>query len=734
MIRFLKPQYYTNYDYAWSYGENTKTRLHDMYFRDEFGSISYDYIDFGIDTSAGVERRARIGYYYDVSNLSVKNVKVPLRIQCVNRRTPEFSQAITVGLLSTDAYGNNTQELVSSQTLECTGNSMFDAMNFELRFDFSVEFSNKKFLLVLINAHIPDDTYGKGITIYAPVIEVDGTGTGATKYRSHLPRDMKNEIRSLKESADRYAARFYKKVGSVNFYDYTGEILYSYTSNEFLSLAALPPNPVHKGLTAQGWNWTLTDAQDYVRKYGHLNIGQMYITDDGATRLYVHVPDEFLDFELAFNTRTESSNGSFFIDWGDGSPESSSKKHTYDSAGDYVISIRAVDCTIKLETGAVTLWTSTCLLGSSSRLQPAMLQRVEIGENTVIGDNAFSGCSRLKSISLPSTLTEITLESFSGCSSLNGIVIPSSVIRIGYMAFAESGITYVSLPKNTIEFGFETESAGYCFLLCKSLTDICMPEMEELQDTILGGCTSLENVVLADSIQVIGTNVLSSCSSLTSITIPKSTSRIGNSAFEGCSSLRSICLADNVEELGTGAFRNCTALRTIHFSDKIKSIQNETFKGCTQLSSLYIPDGITAIGDEAFAGCSNLSEISLPASLASLGAYVFNDCPNLKRIVFRGDTPPENISDYAWYRLQHTYWIQVPEGCTEIYQSNENMPVWGPYEGDPIYTESDGSLLARVDENQLILTGPGAVLTDDGELTLASSNANLDDENHLVFD
>ena len=40
----------------------------------------------------------------------------------------------------------------------------------------------------------------------------------------------------------------------VNFYDYDGTIVASYTTAEFANISALPANPSHTGLTAQGWN------------------------------------------------------------------------------------------------------------------------------------------------------------------------------------------------------------------------------------------------------------------------------------------------------------------------------------------------------------------------------------------------------------------------------------------------------------------------------------------------
>ena len=74
---------------------------------------------------------------------------------------------------------------------------------------------------------------------------------------------------------------------AVNFYDYDGTIVNSYTATEFANLSELPANPTHEGLTAQGWNWSLADAKEYVSTYGKLDIGQMYATDDGDTRLYI---------------------------------------------------------------------------------------------------------------------------------------------------------------------------------------------------------------------------------------------------------------------------------------------------------------------------------------------------------------------------------------------------------------------------------------------------------------
>ena len=102
----------------------------------------------------------------------------------------------------------------------------------------------------------------------------------------------------------------------VNFYDYDGTLLYSYTKAEFLALDNLPANPSHTGLVAQGWNWTLSDAKTFVTSYNKLNVGQMYTTSSGLS--------EF-DIELTKATGLQVKvNISGNKDWGDGTSGTSS--------------------------------------------------------------------------------------------------------------------------------------------------------------------------------------------------------------------------------------------------------------------------------------------------------------------------------------------------------------------------------------------------------------------------
>ena len=182
----------------------------------------------------------------------------------------------------------------------------------------------------------------------------------------------------LQISGGAYGNTYKVQEKDVNFFDYDGTLLYSYTADEFASLTELPANPSHInditwggktcGLIAQGWNWTLDDAKTYVATNGGLTIGQQYVTDNGKTRLLIRLEDENKSPAMALCV-----NGTVSIDWGDDTTPTTltgtsitavkwTSIHNYAHSGDYVIEIDVTSGTGFSFIGSSTSQIYSCIL------------------------------------------------------------------------------------------------------------------------------------------------------------------------------------------------------------------------------------------------------------------------------------------------------------------------------------------------------------------------------------
>ena len=232
---------------------------------------------------------------------------------------------------------------------------------------------------------------------------------------------------------------------AVNFIDYDGTVLYSYSESDALTLTDPPANPSHSGLTAQGWNWTLAQIKLQLAAMpgAPVWVGQMYITDDGKTRIYCRFETGRLAPYLGLGV-----NGTVTVDWGDGSSTDTltgtslktakTVQHTYSAAGDYTITLTVVSGSFAFfgtSNAAHILKKSTADSQNVNRVYSNAVQRVEMGANASIDSYAFKNCSSITSITIPDSVTSIGSNAFSYCYSLASIMIPDSVTSIGSNAF-----------------------------------------------------------------------------------------------------------------------------------------------------------------------------------------------------------------------------------------------------------------------------------------------------------
>lgn len=105
--------------------------------------------------------------------------------------------------------------------------------------------------------------------------------------------------------------------------------------------------------------------------------------------------------------------------------------------------------------------------------------------------------------------------------------------------------------------------------------------------------TSLQSVVIGNSLTNITENYFYGCSNLTSVSLGAAVRIIGDLAFEECISLPSITIPASVTNIGMDAFYNCASLSGVYFSGNAPTMDND-FTLTTNL--VYYLSGATGFG------------------------------------------------------------------------------------------------------------------------------------------
>lgn len=321
----------------------------------------------------------------------------------------------------------------------------------------------------------------------------------------------------------------------VNFFDYDGTLIASYTEAEAKALTALPTPPEHSGLVFQGWNYTLEEVKANAEM---ADVGALYTTDDGATRLEIEVLER-RDIRVRFS-QTKASG--VLIDWGDGKSERSSgiagqtyALHNYEEPGTYTITLTIDDdCNVTL--GSYSSY-FICISSLGSNAAQNVLRKLHIGDRVVkIDKSALYNHYALHSVSMNQGITVLADECFK-CSSIEFMTIPSGVEAIPYSAFNMcSCLRTISLPVSVQNLD------QYSIYQCQALKRLNLKNVTNPQSRAVSSDKAINEIVVNADIAYIPNYFCSDCTGLERVTFLGRVNTFYSGALSGCYSLKTVDL------------------------------------------------------------------------------------------------------------------------------------------------------------------------------------------------
>ena len=321
------------------------------------------------------------------------------------------------------------------------------------------------------------------------------------------------------------------------------------------------------------------------------------------------------------------------------------------------------------------------------------LTELTIGNNVIIGDNAFSYHASLTAVTLGENAT-IGKQAFYNCTALETIDL-SKAVSIGDYAFSGDEY-YICLDDSMTYAAVSTDGYYMTTTHATSITVADLSSAASVGEYAFAMCEKLTDVVLNENITDIPQYAFASCIALQNIDLSK-VQTVGAYAFQETEALRDVNLSA-ATKLDKYAFVNAAALEKVILNPEGTDLEEGVFAYGALLTEVKNLSASKSIGDYAFAYTA-LTKVDLTAA-ENIGKHAFmkeEKAPlkvtlgeNLKTL---GDNP------FALCKLEPFCQVEVTdfngkelENRIYTYQISDNVQV------------IDGSLYCKVDNGLELIT------------------------------
>lgn len=236
--------------------------------------------------------------------------------------------------------------------------------------------------------------------------------------------------------------------------------------------------------------------------------------------------------------------------------------------------------------------TATVPMIACNAIPKTNLKTLVLTNGTAVAQSALQDCTKLISVILPDTVTQIEANAFSGCANLTSVTLGGGVQNIGENAFHSCFKLVEVINKSahiTVAKGGQDNGFAGCYAL--SVTNRDGNYISKVTMDTDGF------VIYHDGADKL---LITFVGEKTDITLPDGVTKIYNKAFESNERLTSVIIPDSVTEIGAYAFNNCTNLTSVSIGNGVKRILSMAFHECRNIANLTIGNGVESIGTLAF--------------------------------------------------------------------------------------------------------------------------------------